>query len=245
MPNNKGTEPVSFDSLKCIWMSSNTIEYKLCDKDFDCDNCDFDKIMRNINPGLTGPDTRDHKDNEPNIVRKKIISLKSIQYSSRYNYLGNSIVLKKLFDKTYYLGLDKPAYLFLDNLREYEFRSAGRGIKKGNSLLKLFGEWGEAHVVSPVNFLLVDKLKHADGGCGINSWLCLVDADPEEIRQSEQSEAEYMLNLAYLEKKLLEIENEFNFLGARINDGGTRVKFLYQVTGIEKYKGFLNSLFAK
>ena len=245
MTNNKSHEPVNYDSLKCIWMSSNTIEYKLCDKDFDCDNCVFDKIMRNINPEESERDSGNHKDSEPNIVRKKINQLKSIQYSSGYNYLGNSIVLKKLFDRTYYLGLDKSAYLFLDNIQEYEFHSAGTGIKKGSSLLKLLGEWGEAHVVSPINFLIVDKLKHNVADLKVNSWLSLVDADPDEIRRSEYTKEEYAQNLEYLENKLFEMENEFNFLGKRMNDGGTRVKFLYQVTGIDKYKGFLDSLFGK
>jgi hypothetical protein len=181
---------------------------------------------------------------EPNIVRRKINLLKSVQYSPGYHYLNNSIILKKLFGKTYYLGLDKSAYLFLDNLKEYKFQSNGSGIKKGNSLLKLWGEWGETQVVSPVNFLIVDKLKHNIGDIKVNSWLSLVDADPEEIRRSELNEEEYSGNLAQLENKLLEIENEFNYLGDRLNDGGIRLRFLYQVTGNEKYKSFLNSLFA-
>jgi hypothetical protein len=244
MSNNKGSEPVNYNSMKCIWMSSNTVEYKLCDKNFDCDNCVFDKIMRNINPGDSETDSAANN-SEPNVVRRKIDSLKSIQYSSGYIYLNNSIVLKKLFDKTYYLGLDKSAYLFLDNLKGYEFQSAGSGIKKGRNLLKLWGEWGETHVVSPVDFLIVDKLKHNVGDLKVNSWLSLVDADPGEISRHELSEKDYSGNLLNLENELLEFEDEFNFLGTRLNDGGTKVRFLYQVTGIEKYNRFLNLLFAK
>jgi len=245
MQNNKGSEPVTYNSMKCIWMSSNTVEYKLCDKNFDCDNCVFDKIMRNINPGDSETDSVVNHNSETNIVRKKIDSLKSIQYSQGYIYLKNSIVLKKLFDKTYYLGLDKSAYLFLDNLNGYEFQSAGSGIKKGESLLKLWGEWGETQVVSPINFLIVDKLKHNIGDLKVNSWLSLVDADPREISQYELSEEDYTDNLNNLENELLEFEDEFNFLGARLNDGGIKVRFLYQITGIEKYNTFLNLLFAK
>lgn len=244
MSNNKGSEHVNYNSMKCIWMSSNTVEYKLCDKNFDCDNCVFDKIMRNINPGDSETDSAVNN-SEPNIVRRKIDSLKSIQYSPGYIYLNNSIVLKKLFDKTYYLGLDKSAYLFLDNLKGYEFQSAGSGIKKGKSLLKLWGEWGETDVVSPINFLIVDKLKHNIGDLKVNSWLSLVDADPGEISQYELSEDDYSDNISNLENELLGFEDEFEFLGARLNDGGTKLRFLYQVTGIEKYNRFLNLLFGK
>ncbi len=142
MPKNKHSEPANYDSMKCIWMSSNTVEYKLCDKNFDCDNCVFDKIMRNINPGASITGSAAGNDSGKNIIQRKIDMLKLINYSPGYCYLNNSVVLKKLFDKTYYLGLDKSVYLFLDNLKEYEFQSTGTGIKKGNTLLKLWGDWG-------------------------------------------------------------------------------------------------------
>ncbi len=244
MPKNKRYEPANYDSMKCIWMSSNTVEYKLCDKNFDCDNCVFDKIMRNINPGSSGAGFAAQDDFGKNIIQRKIDLLKSINYSPGYYYLENSIVLKKLFDKTYYLGLDKSVYLFLDNLKEYEFQSTGAGIKKGNTILKLWGEWGEADVLSPVSFSIVDKLKHNIDDFRVNSWLSMVDVDPDEIERCRLSEEQYMKKKADLDLKLKEFENEYSFLGARMNDGGINVKFLYQVTGIKKYKQFLDSIFA-
>ena len=245
MSKNKGSEPVNYNSMKCIWMSSNTVEYKLCDKNFDCDNCVFDKIMRNINPDISESNSEENKNQETNIVRKKIGMLETIHYSPGYHYLQNSVVLKKLFGKTYYLGIDKSAYLFLDNLKEYDFQSAGSGINKGNTLIKLWGGWGETEVLSPINFLIVDKLKHNVDDFNVNTWLSIVDADPEEVNQAQLTEDEYSKSLKNLKTKLLEFENEFGFLGDRMNDGGIKVRFLYQVTGTEKYKVILNSLFAK
>ncbi len=243
MSKNKSSEPVNYNSMKCIWMSSNTVEYKLCDKNFDCDNCVFDKIMRNINPGNSASDSSESSNSQTNIIRRKLDLLKAIRYSPGYHYMGHSIVLKKLFDKTYYLGLDKTAYLFLDNLKEYEFQTAGSGITRGKNLLKLRGEWGETDVVSPINFLIVDKLKHSIDDFKVSSWLSLVDADPDEIRQAEITEDEYTENLKRLGTRLLELENEFNFLGTRMNDGGRKVMSLYEATGITKYKEILNLLF--
>ncbi len=244
MSKNKSSEPINYNSMKCIWMSSNTVEYKLCDKNFDCDNCVFDKIMRNINPGNSASDSSESTSSQFNIIRRKLDLLKAIRYSPGYHYMGRSIVLKKLFDKTYYLGLDKTAYLFLDNLKEYEFQTAGSGITSGKSLLKLWGEWGETEIVSPINFFIVDKLKHSIADFKVSSWLSLVDADPEEIRQAELSEDEYNENLNRISSRLLEFENEFNFLGARMNDGGQKIMTLYEATGVSKYKEFLNLLFA-
>jgi len=33
-------------SQKCIWMECGYVEYKLCDRDFDCENCPFDKAIK-------------------------------------------------------------------------------------------------------------------------------------------------------------------------------------------------------
>jgi len=243
MSENKNIDPANYESLKCIWMSSNTVEYKLCDKNFDCDNCVFDKSMRNI---YTAPENvpDENKYIPKNIIRKKTDFLRTIKFSPGIHYLNNSIVLKKLFDRTYYLGLDKPAYLFLDNMTGYEFLNSESGVKKGDALLKLTGEWGEAKVLSPIDLTIVDKLKHNVEDLGVNAWLSLVEANSEEINNSEFAEKEYMCNIDHLKIKLYEFENQFDFLGTRMKDGGIEVKFLYQAVGIRKYNEFLKSLFS-
>jgi glycine cleavage system H lipoate-binding protein len=245
MPKNKNSEPNNFDSMKCIWMSSNMVEYKLCDKNFDCDNCVFDKIMRNINPENNEKllDKQNYADTD--IIRKKTNILKTINYSQGYYYLNNSIVLKRLFDKTYYLGLDKSVYLFLDNMTHYEFPKAGSGIKKDEVLLKLYGDWGETEVLSPIEFFIVDKLKHNIEDVRVNAWLSLVEADPDEVNSSQLTEKEYNCNLDHLMLKLYEFENQFDFLGTRMKDGGLDVKFLYQAVGTKKYKEFLTTLLSQ
>lgn len=34
-----------YENIKCIWMASDVVSYKLCDKEFDCENCQFNKVM--------------------------------------------------------------------------------------------------------------------------------------------------------------------------------------------------------
>ena len=47
MKTNNNNLSGSSNDLKCIWMTSQQVAYKLCDKEFDCENCEFDKIFRN------------------------------------------------------------------------------------------------------------------------------------------------------------------------------------------------------
>ncbi|HSD64981.1 MAG TPA: hypothetical protein VLB50_14355 [Ignavibacteriaceae bacterium] len=243
MSKNKYFELVNFDSMKCIWMSSKIIDYKLCDKNFDCDNCAFDKIMRNINPENASVVSQDEYLRQ-SIFRKKAEILKSISYSKEYHYLNNSVILKKLFDKTYYLGLDRSAYLFLDNITGYEFLNSGPEVNKGEAILKLSGDWGEMKVLSPANFFIVDKLNYKVEDLKEKIWLCLIETEDNEIENVQYEGKEYECILDHLMLKLYEFENKykFSFLGTRMNDGGTEVKFLYQAIGIQKYKEFLKSL---
>ena len=244
MSNNKNFEPANFDSMKCIWMSSKTVEYKLCDQNFDCDNCAFDKIMRNINPDNQNPGSFDNGSIQHDIYKIKTEILKSIKYSKEYHYLNNSIVLKYLFDNSYYLGLDRSAYLLLDNLTGYEFLNSSQVIKKGEPFLRLSGDWGETVVLSPIDFTMVDKLNHKADEIKNNIWLCLIETESNAITESQLSEKDYECTLDHLMVNFYEFENKYSFLGARMKDGGTEVKFLYQAIGIQKYKALIKSLFS-
>ena len=32
--------------LKCVWMLAGNVDYKLCDREYDCDECPFDLAIR-------------------------------------------------------------------------------------------------------------------------------------------------------------------------------------------------------
>ena len=48
MSNENVHISTNYEKLKCIWMASQVLDYKLCDNKFDCENCQFDKVMRNL-----------------------------------------------------------------------------------------------------------------------------------------------------------------------------------------------------
>lgn len=44
----KGKKSDVFDSgeRECVWMKAKVVNFKLCERDFDCAECPFDKAMR-------------------------------------------------------------------------------------------------------------------------------------------------------------------------------------------------------
>ena len=92
------------EDLHCIWMASNHVAYKLCDKEFDCENCDFDKAIRNLSVqnNFNGNEESKHKD----ILIDTISKIENEFYDEKLIYLNNQLIIKKLFGPTYYLRLN-------------------------------------------------------------------------------------------------------------------------------------------
>lgn len=44
--NAHGDEPMPATTNHCIWMDAGVVGYKLCDRDYQCDQCPFDVVMR-------------------------------------------------------------------------------------------------------------------------------------------------------------------------------------------------------
>ena len=73
-----------YDMLKCIWMNSGVIDYKLCDHNFDCENCPFDKVIRNL---CNKKETDFYETvNDANTIFNK---LQSVKYDNNIIYLKN------------------------------------------------------------------------------------------------------------------------------------------------------------
>jgi glycine cleavage system H protein len=46
------------EEKQCVWMTTGLIAYKLCTRDFRCEECDFDRVMRNESVAGSGSDFR-------------------------------------------------------------------------------------------------------------------------------------------------------------------------------------------
>jgi len=47
-PTPQATHPQHFD--KCVWMESGVVSYKLCDFEYNCEACPFDRALREGTP---------------------------------------------------------------------------------------------------------------------------------------------------------------------------------------------------
>ena len=231
----------SYQDLKCIWMSSNIIQYKLCDRDFDCENCQFDKVIRNMS--VENKKTDMVFDENYNPLDEVINRIKGQVYEPKNIYLKNQLMVKHLFANTYYIGINPMALNFLDNITTV--RDSGREgyILKNQALFRIEGEWGYITISSPMNFILLDKLNIEPEDLLTNKWFAIIGIQQPEITISRISREEWGMNQISSLKLLSDYKNSSPSIGKTLMDGGSPVKHLNRLLGNTEYLKILSKLF--
>ena len=233
--NNSGNN--YFEFMKCIWMSSNIIEYKLCDKNFDCENCSFDKVIRNLSN-----ENNLWNNEQPNIINILMEKLRNIQFDDKIIYLKNCLIAKQIFANTYFLGINPIMINFLDNVSIFMEYKSSEMISSGKKFLNFIGEWGNVSLSAPMNFSIYDKVNNPTDDPMKSKWIAVVGAIRQEISLGELSKNGwfdlYKKSIGILD----EIKTSYPKVGLTMQDGGVQINYLHQLVGKERYLDILQSL---
>lgn len=230
----------NYEKIKCIWMASQIVEYKLCDNRFECESCMFDKAMRNImNKKVTQSNT---SFNIADIIAEK---LRSIKYDENIIYLKNNLIAKEICANTFYLGIDPILNSFIDNDSFLTVNDNTENIETGQQLLRISGEWGAVSISSPLNIVVYDKLVEPNDSPLKSQWFAIIGMKNQERFRGrlspEKWEDRYLSALNIND----EIKSEIIKDGSTMMDGGTQIKSLHKLLGNKKYVIVLNVLIAQ
>jgi len=232
----------TYQDLQCIWMSSQVVDYKLCDKSFDCENCQFDKVIRNLS--VETKQKNYYGDTTGvSILDSVMQKVKSQAYEPKYVYLKNQLVVKHLFANTYYLGIDPSILSFFDNINLVKDGGHQGYILKNQALFRVEGEWGYMTFTSPMNFTLLDKLNLNPEEIFTNKWYAIISLDQPEITNARISKEEWYSRQANSLKLLNDYKMDFPKIGATMMDGGSPVANLNRYLGKNEYLKLLSKLF--
>jgi len=174
----------SSGELNCIWMTSELVKYKLCDKEFDCENCEFDKVFRNLSIKMNDKNNPGTKNKD--LVERLIKRIENENYDDKVLYLKNQLIMKNLFGNAYYLGINPVVHYLLDDFSYiHEFNS--NEIKRDQIIFTLEGKWGIKQFISPINFMIIEKLNLSQ--FKLNQWYAVIlfnEADIENFRISQE-----------------------------------------------------------
>lgn len=230
----------SFEDLQCLWMKFGLIGYKLCDKNFDCDNCKFDEVMRNnTSQNVIIKDDSNFR----NPFVDLILRINRQQFNPNYIYLKNNFILKKIFPKTYYFGLSPLAYLVLEKVFEYEILSKSKLINEDDKILKVFGKWGEVEIHSPITFHCLENLNLYQEMFNEKSWLFLIDLDESQLDDQIINENEFNTYCNAFKNKIQSLDNKFFEVGRTMQDGGKKLNYIYEIIGEKNFLSIIKKLF--
>jgi len=236
--NNKNKCNITYyESMKCIWMASQVVEYKLCDNNFDCENCQFDKVMRNY------LDVKTVKPNEiTNIANRISSNLNNIKYDDQIIYLKNNLIAKQLCPNTFYFGINPIFISFLDSISSMTISECNKSLITGQDIIQISGIWGSVNFSAPMNFLIYDVLGDPTYDLLKSQWVAIIGIADQEILNGKLYQEEWG-KLHHNAINIIEdIKANAPQVGNTMMDGGTQIEFLHQLVGKKRYLDILNSL---
>lgn len=234
--NNTDNYP---EHLNCIWMQSNLVSYKLCDRLYNCEDCLFDKMMRNNSLGenVSGDSFISNE-----LINHFIEKIKNETFDNKYLFLENQLVLKHLLKNVYYVGINPLVSILLDNIKYLVWYRDSGFISKNETLLRVLGDWGEKEFIAPVSLMLFERINTSPYELASKKWFAVVS-----LATAEDNLKILPVNLFENEKqKLIMNLSELRFtppeIGSYMNDGGEKIRYLYQFLGRERYKKILDQI---
>jgi hypothetical protein len=215
-------------------MASQVLDYKLCDNQFDCENCPFDKVMRNL---LNEKETQN-----TDIVNTISNKLQSIKYDSKIIYLKNNLIAKEICHNTFYLGINPILISFLDTVSFLSVYESKKNILTDQQVIQILGEWGNISLSAPMNFMIYDVLDFPIDTLLSFQWVAIIGASDQEITKGKVHQEEWNIMHQKALSNIEEIESHVPQVGNTMMDGGTQIKFLHQLVGKKRYIHILNSM---
>jgi hypothetical protein len=244
MADNNNNNGEKLSTLQCIWTDAGIIKDKLCNMSFDCENCLFDKVMRNNNFESIRFQYEHTPLRERDLLEQKISAVKDARIPKGNIYLKNNMMVKKLLGKTYYLGLTPLAYTLLENVAGFNYCRDNMLVKSGDPLVQFIGDWGSIKILSPLNFYCLGRLKQELNDISSKEWFSLVELEPDQIQHSQISEDQYLSNCSAIETIFNRFKADFPDIGTTLNDGGEKLRYLYQIIGNKRYYTVVEKLFS-
>lgn len=228
----------SFDDVKCVWMKSGTVDYKLCDMNFMCENCAFDKKVRiELNKFNSGDEDKISSFSFETIFE---LDINSTSFTHPYYRFGNSLVLKYFIGNNYYIGLEEYFTKIVNGSCVANFSSKTPEIHKGDSILKLSGNWGELNITAPFDFRYLEKFEPTDVFSKGKRWFGIIEADKMKFLHLANNSA--IDKFDNTKKKLRKYYVNSNQVGVTMYDGGESLKHLYQIIGKKEFLKLVKKL---
>lgn len=247
--NNRSATDEKSD--RCIWMTAGVISFKLCPLNFDCERCDFDRVMR-AQAKPTGLKARvkkhasfDRPSTETTAIpdeSEETFFTYSVGEMDEHVYVHPThLWAKREYGHTWKIGVDNLMAYILPPLVKVEMYPPEHQIIQEEVFGRISTEAGTVFITSPLSGQIVkinprlsrepELLQTDPWGEG---WLAMIEwvqdgSELEKLYAGTQT-VRFLKEEAQNLKLLLKFRGiPANPIGPTLPDGGSKINFLHQI----------------
>jgi glycine cleavage system H lipoate-binding protein len=246
--------------MRCIWMTAGVINYKLCDMDFQCEKCEFNKVMQRMLPA------REMATPMPAPVRPGNQTVNHLMDNYLYHMFSDcKISLDRYHHSSHFwfkiespqrvqVGIDKLFIKMLEPVERIIVPEIKEKFRPGQLIAWIVRQGKTLPLYSPVEGKIIEVnplLEQEDFRQVLNQELYFFKMEGKDIAQSIQYLCPDMLGLECFSKKVY-LLREFLYrrfqaeatreVGTTLQDGGTFQNDLEKVLGHRLYQEFIRRL---
>ncbi|MFC2092479.1 hypothetical protein ACFLSV_01140 [Bacteroidota bacterium] len=226
----------SFDEIKCLWMKYGAIDYKICDKDFECESCDFDKHM------LSKLKIKGKFQEE--IENMFDLGQHSVSFTHPHYHFSSGLIVRNFLANNYYLGLEPFIVKFIDRHSLLKYSTSNNNVNKGEPILNISNGWGEVNVLSPFSFNFIEKLDMNNIFSNDLHWFAIIEAERYEILSNSINKKSYFDKLFDTKLYFINLMKTSEGVGVTMYDGGAVLENWSDILGKSRYRNLLDMLFS-
>ena len=233
--------------LQCVWMTAGILTYRLCDRDFDCDDCLLNTALRRHSEQSNASDN--------GIVSQSAVSAASRGLRDGYLYSRNHCWVKKVTDSLVRVGLEPGLSQALLTPKAFVLPSDGQRIQRRQTCLWIVIEGGTLPFESPCTGVI----RATNHRLIVNPHLLLLQPFDDgwlfelEVEESFLQSADF-LNTEGADLAYSSDQNRFQMMlsrachgplrtGFTMADGGQPLRNIAEVVGPDKYFSLLQKVF--
>jgi glycine cleavage system H lipoate-binding protein len=244
----------------CVWMDAGLVNYKLCDKNFDCDTCSFDLIMKKQHHPFSEravmqsePSVREFT--ETDVVQRIMQPLTSALLPDDRLYFSNHSWLKKMNDGFCQIGVNALLAGFLHPVVGAVVVNKSSRVANESPFAWLIRDNETFTLRNPVpgivmstNVALTSKPSIVTTDCYDEGWIVTIapQENPEKVSQcytAEEFQPILERDMQWIESQLrLALKKQSSSVGSTMYDGGKYVETIEQFIGEKRYTQLLSRL---
>jgi hypothetical protein len=226
----------SFDEIMCLWMKCGAVDYKICDKNFECETCDFDKHVLN--------DVKMKENLQEKIENMFDLGQRSVSFTHPYYHFSNGMTARNFLTDSYYIGLEPFIVKFLEKNIVLKYSNLDISVNKGEPILNISGDWGDVDLLSPLDFCYLERFDTDNIVSKDIRWFAVVEVERHGILSSSISKKSYFDKLFETKLNLVNLLRTYEHAGFTMYDGGAVLESWSDILGKSTYRNLLMKLFS-